>query len=165
MVGPVRLLIYLWWCFHVDSWHVVSWLAYILDSESWSAFVWSFVLVLLCQHSFSVALVSFKHLFFDVRLFHYIIIEHILECFVWWHSVSYVGYYLRLGHNPILEFVRSFVDFLTTRSFSWSLWVFILGHTPFSALLLGHTPLFGFITSHVDFMVVRPIFRSLRVIT
>ena len=116
IVGLVRLLIYLWWCFHVDSWHVVSWLAYILDLESWSAFVWSPVLFLLYQHSFSVALVSFKHLFIDVRLFHCIIVEYILECLVWWHSVSYVGYYLTLGHTPILEFIRSFANFLITRS-------------------------------------------------
>ena len=48
MVGPFRLLIYLWWCFHVDSWHAVSWLTYIFDLESWLVFVWSLVLVLLC---------------------------------------------------------------------------------------------------------------------
>ena len=165
MVGPVRLLIYLWWCFHVDSWHVVSWFAYILDLESWSAFVWSLILVLLYQHSFSVALVSFKHLFINVRLFHCIIIEHILECLIWWHSVSYVSYYLTLVHTPIIEFIRSFAYFLTTRSISWSLLVVILGHTSFNALLLGHTTLFGFITSHVDFMVIKPICQSLRVIT
>ena len=110
MVGPVRLLIYLWWCFHVDSWHVVSWLTYILDLESWSAFVWSLIWVLLYQHSFSVASVSFKHLFINVRLFHYIIIEHILECFVWWHSVSYVGHHLTLGHTPIFEFISFFLQ-------------------------------------------------------
>ena len=165
MVGPVRLWIYLWWCFHVDSWHVVSWLAYILDLESWSVFVWFFVLVLFCQYSFSVALVLFKHLFIDVRLFHCIIIERILECLVWWHSVSYVGYYITLGHTLILEFIRSFADFLITRSKSWSLWVVILGHTPFSTLLLGYTPIFGFTASRADFMVVRPICRSLQVIT
>ena len=34
MVGLVRLLMYLWWCSHIDSWHVVSWFAYILDLES-----------------------------------------------------------------------------------------------------------------------------------
>ena len=53
MVGPVRLLIYLWWCPHVDSWHVVSWFTYISGLEFWSAFVWAIILVLLCQHSFS----------------------------------------------------------------------------------------------------------------
>ena len=104
-------------------------------------------------------MVLFKHLFIDVKLFHCIIVEHILECFVWWHSVSYVSYYFTLGHTPILEFIRSFADFLTARSISWSLQVVILRHTSFSTLLLGHTPLFGFITSHVDFMVVRPIFN------
>ena len=151
IVGLVRLLIYLWWCFHVDSWHVVSWLAYILDLESWSAFVWSPVLFLLYQHSFNVALVSFKHLFIDVRLFHCIIIEYILECLVWWHSVSYVGYYLTLGHTPILEFIRSFANFLITRSIFLSLRVVILGHTPFSALLLAHTPILEFIKCFTDF--------------
>ena len=34
MVGSVRLLIYMWWCTHIDSWHVVSWFAHILDLES-----------------------------------------------------------------------------------------------------------------------------------
>ena len=52
MVGPVGLLIYLWWCTHIDSWHIVSWFACISDLESWSSFVWSIILVLLCQHSF-----------------------------------------------------------------------------------------------------------------
>ena len=137
MVGLVRLLIYLWWCSHIDSWDVVSWLAYISDLEFWSAFVSSIILVLLCQHSFSdvwtcFSVCSLRH----VYLFHCIIIEHIPECFVWWHSVSYVGYYFTLGHTPILEFIRPFEDFL----FAWSLRVIILGHTPFSAFLLGHTP-------------------------
>ena len=53
MVGPIRLLMHLWWCTHIDSWHVVSWFAYISDLESWSTFVWSIILVLFCQHSFS----------------------------------------------------------------------------------------------------------------
>ena len=52
MVGPVRLLIYLWWCTRIDSWHIVSWFAYISDLEFWSALVWSVISVLLCQHSF-----------------------------------------------------------------------------------------------------------------
>ena len=164
MVGPVRLLIYLWWCTHIDSWHVVFWFAYISDLESWSAFVWSIILVLLCQHSFSVALVLFKHLFFDVRLFHCIIVEHILECLVWWHSMSYVGYYLTLGHTPSFSSSDVLQIFLTTRSISWSLQVVILGNTSFKAFLLGHPPLFGFIISHSDFMVVRPICWSLQVI-
>ena len=119
---------------------------------------------MLCQHSFSVVLVSFKHLFFDVRLFHYIVIEHILECLVWWHFVSYVGYYLRLGHTPILEFIRSFVDFLTTRSFSWSLQVVILGHTLSSTLLLGHTLILEFIKSFANFLITWSISWSLQVV-
>ena len=53
MIGPIRLLMHLWWCTHIDSWHVVFWFAYISDLEFWSAFVWSIILVLLCQHSFS----------------------------------------------------------------------------------------------------------------
>ena len=61
---------------------------------------------------------------------HYIIIEHIPECLVWWDSVSYVSYYPTLGHTPILEFIGYFADSLTTRSTSWSLWVVTLGHTP-----------------------------------
>ena len=52
MVGPVRLLIYLWWCSHIDSRDAVSWFAYISDLEFQSEFVWSLILVLLCQHSF-----------------------------------------------------------------------------------------------------------------
>ena len=31
MVGLVRLLMYLWWCSHIDSWHIMSWFAYVLD--------------------------------------------------------------------------------------------------------------------------------------
>ena len=65
-----------------------------------------------------------------VYLFHCIIIEHIPECLVWWDSVSYVSYYTTLGHTPILEFIGSFADSLTTRSTSWSSWVVTLGHTP-----------------------------------
>ena len=53
MVGPIRLLMHLWWCTHIDSWHVMFWFAYISDLEFWLAFVWSIILVLLCQHSFS----------------------------------------------------------------------------------------------------------------
>ena len=53
MVGSIRLLIHLGWYSHVDSWYVVSWFAYISDLEFWLAFVWSIILVLLCQHSFS----------------------------------------------------------------------------------------------------------------
>ena len=52
MVGPNRLLMHLWWCTHIDSWHVVFWFAYISDLGFWSTFVWSIILVLLCQHSF-----------------------------------------------------------------------------------------------------------------
>ena len=48
MAWPIRLLMYLWWCFHIDSWYVVSCFAYISNFESWSAFVWSIILVLLC---------------------------------------------------------------------------------------------------------------------
>ena len=56
--------------------------------------------------------------------FHCIIIEHIPECLVWWHSVPYLGYYFTLGHNPILRFIRCFADF------SHCLFYFTLGHTP-----------------------------------
>ena len=52
MVGPIRLLMHLWWCTRIDSWHIVSWFAYISDLEFWSALVWSVISVLLCQHSF-----------------------------------------------------------------------------------------------------------------
>ena len=76
----------------------------------------------------------------SIHVFHCIVIEHILECLVWWHSMSYVGYYFTLGHTPILESTRSFAYFLTTQSISWSLRVVTLGHTLFSAFLLGHTP-------------------------
>ena len=43
--------------------------------------------------------------------FQCIIIGHIPECLVWWHSMSYVGYYLTLGHTPIFEFIGCFADF------------------------------------------------------
>ena len=36
----------------IDSRHVVSWYACISGLESWSASIWSIILVLLCQHSF-----------------------------------------------------------------------------------------------------------------
>ena len=105
-----------------------------------------------------------------VYLFHCIIIEHIPEYLVRWHSVSHVDYYLTLGHTPILEFIGSSADFLTAHSIAWPLWVVTLGHTPilestrsfvifshhlihflifvsrytgaypFGAFLLGHTP-------------------------
>ena len=52
MVEPIILLIQLWWCTHIDSWHAMSWFACISVLESWSVFVWSTILVLLCQHSF-----------------------------------------------------------------------------------------------------------------
>ena len=109
-------------------------------------------------------MVLFKHLLIDVRLFHCIVVEHILECLIWWHFVSYVGYYLTLGHTSILEFIKSFVDFLTTRSISWSLWVVLLGHTSFSAILLGHTPIFEFIGFFADFLTTRYISWFLRVV-
>ena len=89
---------------------------------------------------FLLCMVLFKHLFIDVRLFHCIIVEHILECLVWWHSMSYVGYYFTLGHTLILEFIRSFVDFLTIWSIFLPLRVVILGHIHLSSFLLGHIP-------------------------
>ena len=52
MIGPIRLLMHLWWCTHIASRHVVFWFAYIPDLGSRSAFVWSIISVLLCQHSF-----------------------------------------------------------------------------------------------------------------
>ena len=109
-------------------------------------------------------MVLFEHLLIEPICFHCIIVEHILECLVWWHSLSYVGYYLTLGHTPILEFIRSFTDFLTTWSISLSLRVIILGHTPFSALTLGHTPILKFIRSFADFLTTQSISWSLRVV-
>ena len=138
MVGPVRLLMYLQWCSHIDCWHVVSWFAYISGFEYWSAFVWSIILVLLCQRDFSGAWTCFS--ICSLRLCMCFFIEHIPECLVWWHSMSYLGYYFTLGHTPILEFIDVLQTFLTTQSISWYLRVIILGHPPFSAFLLEHTP-------------------------
>ena len=45
MVEPISLMMYLWWCFHVDSWHITSKHACILDLESWLAFVYLIILV------------------------------------------------------------------------------------------------------------------------
>ena len=132
MVG----LISLWWCFHVDSWHVMSLLLCILDLESWLAFFWPIILV-------SMSMVFFEHLLIEDICFHCIVIEHILEYLLWRHFVPYVGHYLTLGHTPIFEFIRSFTDLITIWSISWFLWVVLLRHTPFSALLLGHTPSLG----------------------
>ena len=86
-------------------------------------------------------------------IFHCVIVGHILECLVWWHSMSYVGYYLRLGHTPILEFIRCFADF---SHYSIYFLIFASCHT-------GAYTLSGFIISHVDFMVVRPICWYFRV--
>ena len=111
MVGPIRLLMHLWWCTHIDSWHVVSWLAYISDLEFWSAFVWSIILVLLCQHSFGDVWSCFSigslRLCISFSLHHH---EHIPEYLVRWHSVSHVDYYLTLGHTPFLEFIDSLLQ-------------------------------------------------------
>ena len=66
-------------------------------------------------------------------------------CQVFYASPLSYSWVITLGHTPILEFIRSFVYFLTARSISWSLWVIILGHTPFIAFPTGsYTPLFGF---------------------
>ena len=89
-------------------------------------------------------MVLFEHLLIEDICFHCIVIEHILECLVWWHSMPYVGHHLTLGHTLIFEFIRSFIDLITIWSISWFLWVIILRHTPFSALLLRHTPSLGF---------------------
>ena len=75
-------------------------------------------------------MVLFEHLLIEAICFYCIIIEHILKCLIWWHSVSYVGHYITLGHTPIFEFIKSFAYFLITRSIYWSLWVVILRHMP-----------------------------------
>ena len=73
-------------------------------------------------------------------------------CQVFYASPLSYSWVITLGHTPILEFIRSFVYFLTARSISWSLWVIIPGHTPFIAsptmvihpslwVFHGHTPL------------------------
>ena len=120
--------------------------AYISDLESWSAFVWSIISVLLCQHSFGDVWSCFSicsmRLCMCFFFFHCIIIEHTLECLVWWHSMSYVGYYLTLGHNPILRFIRMFADF---SHYSIYFLIFASHHTgaypPLAIFLSGHAPL------------------------
>ena len=121
---------------------IVFWFVYIPGLESWSAFVWSIILVLLCQHDFSDAWTCFGicSLRLCIGFFHCIIIEHIPECLVWWHSVPYLGYYFTLWHNPILKFIRCFVDF---SHYSVHFLVFAsrhIGATPHSHLRLGHPP-------------------------
>ena len=100
MVEPVRLLIHLWWCTHIDSWHVVSWLAYISDLEFWSAFVWSIILVLLCQHSFGDVWSCFSvcslRLCVSFSLHHhwaYPRVSCMVTFYVWSWLLSYTGAY------------------------------------------------------------------------
>ena len=135
MVGPIRLMLYLRWCLHTDSWYVVSWPACIVDLYVFLdiCFVHHFGLSLLAQ--FLWCMVLFEHLMIEVRLFHYIIIEHILECLVSWHSVSYRspshnGAYLLLG------FIGFSTDILVTRFACCYLRVFILGCSYSVCLLL-----------------------------
>ena len=132
MIGPIRLLMHLWWCTHIASRHVVSWFAYIPDLGSRSAFVWSIMLVLLCQHSFSDVWTRFS--FCSLRLCISFSLHHhwayprvscsVTFCVPCW-LLSYTGAYPR-------SWVRrfSFADFLATHSISWPFWVVILGHTP-----------------------------------
>ena len=167
MVGPVRLLMHLWWCTHIDSWHVVSWSAYILDLESWSTFVWSIILVLLCQHSFDDVWSCFSICSLRLCISFFIASSLSISQSVLFGDILclILVTILHWGIPPSLRSSDVLHTCLLTRSISWSLWVVILGHTPFSAFLLGHSPIFEFSTFHVDFIVVRPIFRSLRVIT
>ena len=99
-------------------------------------------------------MVLFKHLFIDVRPFHYIIVEHILECLVWWHFVSYVGYYLTLGHTSIFDLIISFANFLNSQSVSWFLRVVILGHNPFLGLSYLLLPSWSFVPFVNPFRVI-----------
>ena len=55
--------------------------------------------------------------------FHCIAIEHILECPVWWHSMSYVGHYLTLGHIRSLSSLDLLWISWLFDSFYGSLWV------------------------------------------
>ena len=100
MVGPGRLLMHLWWYTYIDSWHVVSWFAYISDLEFRSAFVWSIILVLLCQHSFGDVWSSFS--LCSLRLCIYFSLHHrwayprvsclVTFCVLCW-LLSYTGAY------------------------------------------------------------------------
>lgn len=129
MARLIRLLMYLWWCFHVDNRHIMSYFACILDLEFLIdiSFVHHFGLALLAQ--FSRYMVLFGLFMIDASYFHYMIIEHILECLTFWHSISHGEHHCILGHTPIFEFIKFFFDFLTTWSISCFLRVVILGHT------------------------------------
>ena len=142
MVRPVKLLIYLWWCSHVDSWHVVFWFAYISDLEFWSAFVWSIILVLLHQHSFGDAWTCFSICSLRLCICFFIASSLGISQSVLFGDILCLMLVtiLHWGIPPILEFIRSFAYFLTTWSISWSLRVVTLVRTPFSDFLLGHTP-------------------------
>ena len=130
MVGPIRLMMYLRWCLHIDSWYVLSWHACVVDLYVffYICFVHHFGLSLLAQ--FLWCMVLFEHLMIEVRLFHCIIIEHILKCFVSWHFVSY-----RLPSDTwaylLLGFIGSYTNILVTRFACCYLRVFILGCTFF----------------------------------
>ena len=129
-VGPIRLMMCLRWCLHIGSWYVVSWPACVVDLYVFFdiCFVHNFGLPLLAQ--FLWCIVLFEHLMIEVRLFHCIIIEHILKCLVCWHSVSYRSP-SHTGSYLLLEFIGSSTDILGTGFACCYLRVFILGCTFF----------------------------------
>ena len=160
MVGLIRLLMYLWWCTHIDNWDTVSWFAYISDLEFWLAFVWSIILVLLCQHSFGDVWSCFSicSLRLCICFFHCIIIGHIPECLC---LVTFCVLCLLLSYTRASPPSLSSSHLLCTSSpldlfldlCESSYW----GIPPLALFLLGHSPLFGFIMSRADFMVVKPL--------
>ena len=167
MVGPVRLLMYLWWYSHIDSWHVVSWFAYISDLEFWSAFDWSIIFVLLRQHSFGDAWTCFSICSLRLCMCFFIASSLSISQSVLFGdilclmlvTISHWGIPPSLSPPDLLMFFsHCSIYFLIFASRH-------IGAFLLSAFLLGHSPIFGFSTSCAGFMVVRPICRSLRVIT
>ena len=156
MIGPIRLLMHLWWCTHIASRHVVFWFAYISDLGSRSAFVWSIMLVLLCQHSFSDVWTRFSvcslRLCISFSLHHHWAYPRVscsvTFCVPCW-LLSYTGAYPRPWVHRF-----SFTDFLADHSISWPLWV----------VILGHTPILEFIDVLQTSLITRSISWSLRVI-
>ena len=156
MVGPITLLMHLWWCTHIDSWHVVFWFAYISDLEFWSAFVWSIILVLLRPHSFGDAWTCFSICSLRLCICFFIASSFGISQSVLFGDILYLMLVaiLHWGIPPSLSLLDSFAVFLTTRSISWSLWV----------VTLGHTPILEFIRPFEDFLTTQSISWSLRVV-
>ena len=134
---------------------------YISDLESWSAFVWSVILVLLCQHSFCdvwscLSIYSLMLDFFiasSLSISQSVLYDDILCLML--VTILHQGIPLSLS---LLGFLQIFSLFDLFINLCESL---DQGIPPLVLFYQDITHFFGFITSHANFMVVRPICLSL----